>query len=133
MKNDLIDGNSVAFADYRDHLPARAADFPPREIVRRLSALKSYGWQHDLCQWCGRDLSEYGVKAELHHIIGGGGRSDEPCNLIMLCNGYHGCHGKVHGNLSGIMYAKWKTDRSNTDWVRLAILYGAFLPEPKNA
>lgn len=129
----MIDGQGIEFAGYRDLLPARAADFPPRQIVRDKSILTDYRWAHDHCQLCGRNFRRGHMRAELHHIIGGGGRSDEPCNLIMLCNGYHGCHGKVHGNLSGILYAKWKTDCENTDWVRLAILYGAFLPEPKES
>lgn len=131
MRDPLIDGRGVPFAVYPKHLPTLASDFPKMGVVHDLPAMKSYRWSHSHCQCCGRDLTRDGVKAELHHIIGGAGRSDEPCNLIMLCDGYHGCHGKVHGQLSAVLYAKWKTDRANTDWVRLAILYGKFLPIPK--
>lgn len=125
------DKNGVLVDDLPRILP-RPSDthlWPPANIVRDLEIVIAYRGEHQHCQLCGAAF-QWDVRKELHHIIGGAGRSDERCNLIVLCNGYHGCHGEVHGNLPLILWAKWLTNKEDTDWVRLAVLARKFLPVP---
>lgn len=139
MSEAWIDGQGVAFADYRKHVPERASDFPRIKLVRLPNARAAYihllgpGWDAR-CQMCGRELGRWGIRAELHHIMGGAGRSDVPTNWTMLCDGGTGCHAMVKPQKSMlriVLAAKCLTDREHTDWVELARLYGSHLPEPE--
>jgi hypothetical protein len=69
----------------------------------------------------------------VHHIIGGAGRSDEETNLLRLGGPFEcGCHDESWSVMLPLsLWAKWKTDRENLDWARLAVLLGHHLPEPK--
>lgn len=131
-RNDpaLIDGRSVPFAEYRSQLPKRAADFPRANIVRCPRTVQSYRFNWLKCQICGLPLTTR--HGDVHHIVGGAGRSDEACNLLRLCNSFSGCHDESWSvMLPQALWAKWRTNRENLDWVRLAVLLGHFLPEPK--
>lgn len=58
-------------------------------IVTDLMVRAKWAGEHHFCQYCGR--SDMLVGLQTHHIIGGvsGGRSDEPCNFLRLCNRDH--------------------------------------------
>jgi hypothetical protein len=114
----------VAFAEYKRHLPTRTADFPSADIVRAPDRVSYYRQQNPLCSFC------EAPRAEVHHIIGGAGRSDEWCNFLSVCRR---CHGQIVGRagLAKVLFAKWSDDPLATDWVRLAILYRQFLPRPE--
>jgi len=130
----FLDKHGIAFADHRALLPERSADFPKRGIVKDREALEEIGWVFSRCQACGRKGRAFGLHR--HHIIGGVGRSHERTNLIVLCSEGpdHGCHAEAHGgnlSLANILWIKWRDDRAEIDWVRLAILRGCHLPEPE--
>lgn len=58
---------------------------------------------------------------EAHHIVS---RSDEPCNIVMLCRD---CHAKVQHNpkeLPRVLLAKWTHDKMHADWRRIIELSG---------
>lgn len=139
MPERWIDGKGVLFADYRKHLPKLASDFPEVKLVRRPDVRTAYiaalGERWDArCQMCGKELGRWGVRAELHHVVGGARRSDVFYNLLMLCNGATGCHQMVQHQSSMlriVLAAKCLTDREHTDWVQLAILRGSHLPGPR--
>ena len=126
----LVDGQGVSFDEYRDHLPKSSHDFPRAGIVRdkRLFAPMS-AWYHEtfpFCFLCGRPHG-YGTNLQCHHLIGGPARSHEKCNLVILDRR---CHEESHGGgLARILWWKWKIDRENTDWGRLAVIRGRFLPD----
>jgi 5-methylcytosine-specific restriction endonuclease McrA len=126
--SEMFDGQGLAFADYRRKLPERAADFP-RAPIRRDDLMRTmcrFDWDH--CQMCACKLRKT-ASGDVHHIIGGAGRSDEETNLLRLCRDCHDESWSVM--LPQALYVKWKTDRENLSWVRLALLYGKFLPIPK--
>lgn len=63
----------------------------------------------------------------VHHIVRFG-RSDEPCNLLLLCNT---CHAKIHDNPLGqritlgmTLAIKWLEDEDELDIDRLQQLHG---------
>jgi hypothetical protein len=121
-----IDGNDVAFNEYRQLLPRLASDFPLPNRVKDQDVLSAYRAEFDYCQVCGR--SDLGI--EVHHIIGGTkGRSDERTNLISLEPALHERVKTSELPQGLIMWCKWRIDPSGTDWVRLAILNRAFLPD----
>ena len=127
----LLDALGVTFDRYLELLPANRWQWPkpcPRrdqEVLRR--------WHHlRQCQMCGQ------MGTTIHHIFGGlfggAGRSDEPCALIALCDGFGGCHDWVQGDrnrLAAVLFAKWTADQASTDWVRMAVLYALPLPRPE--
>lgn len=138
MCGDFIDGQGVAFSEYRKHLPKRAADFSAADRVRDANLGYRYHWLWRHCQSCGRRYRDW-VPLEMHHLTGGTkGRSDELTNVIMLCamlpDGRIGCHRRYGAgseeDFAFLLWRKWVTDRWNISWVRLAILRGRFLPEP---
>jgi len=130
--DDLIDGLGVRFRDYRSLLPECAADFPRARIVRCPRTVESYRYNWLRCQVCGLSLP-LTRDGEVHHIIGGAGRSDEEANLLRVGGAFEcGCHDESWSvMLPAALWAKQRTDQENTDWVRLAVLLGHFLPEPK--
>ena len=127
-QKDMVDGDRVLFNEYRKHLPTLAADFPPAKIVRDKIVVidHRYKWS-GVCQMCGFPLRH--AQGDVHHIIGGAGRSDEPTNLLRLCSVCHDESWSVI--LPECLWFKWATDPRNLSWVRLAVLYGRFLPDPK--
>ena len=94
---DYHDRSGHTVQTVRKSLPIRTADFPSAEIIRHKQAMRTYRLLFTHCQVCEIELGRWGVRAEVHHIIGGAGRSDEFPNLILLCNGFTGCHAKAHG------------------------------------
>ena len=97
-----------------------------------------YGDHSDRCMAChcpqgkAPDLRGH----QIHHLIGGSGRSHEPCNLSLLCGR---CHGQYHAGgerqdeerlpaltLGMLLWAKAET--SEWDAKRLAALRGKALP-----
>ena len=125
---ELVDGKGVAFADYSRKLPERAADFPRSRVHVDFKLRTAYRWDWGDCQMCGCQMRKVAY-GDVHHIIGGAGKSDERTNLLRVCRP---CHDESWSLiLPAALYAKWKTDAANLSWVRLAVLYGRFLPEPK--
>ncbi len=127
-----LDCNGIPFTEYRKHLPKLASDFPRPKRVKDAELLRYYHGEHDRCQVCGR-MPYWGVQLECHHITGGSkGRSDERTNIIMLCNGWQGCHNRVQSSVAlfgDVLWWKWKSTPEEVDWVRLALLHGSFLPD----
>jgi hypothetical protein len=99
------------------------------EICKRMHAMFGECWN------CGR--REPWNKIDAHHIAGSSHRSDELCNIAMLCgvvwNGEaESCHSNVKTSKlpqGRILFLKWKYDRQNTDWVRLTLLGRKFLDD----
>ena len=131
----LIDKDGVAFADYPATLPKLCRHWPPANIIRSRDAVGQYRARFSsACQICGRDFCRRSINSlnpELHHIVGGAGRSDEPTNLLMVSRDCHDESWSVM--LPQALYAKWQTDGENLSWTRLAVLLGHHLPEPKGA
>ncbi len=144
MNEQWIDGQDVAFSDHRKHLPELASDFPKPKLIRLpdirmryldlLDQNEGFYFWDVRCQICGKELGAWGVRAELHHIVGGARRSDVWTNLIFLCNGSTGCHQMVQHQQSMlriVLAAKCLTDPEYTDWIAMALLRGSHLPEPE--
>lgn len=72
----------------------------PAKIVRDVKSYREWSVAHDRCQVCQRNQEdvrcdgEFPYLLQTHHLIGGAGRSDEPCNLLRLCPR---CHEVYHG------------------------------------
>lgn len=135
MTDDHTDGQGRSFVGYRDTLPALASDFPHDKPTRDHVGLVAFRGLHiaGFCWACGRGYYHVN-KLDLHHIVGGAGRSDERTNFSMLCGGFtpDACHAKANTDelpMGFILYRKWQLDPDGTDWRRLAILRGSFLPD----
>jgi len=139
MPEEYRDCNGLTIADVRKRLP-RAADFPPAAAQLNRQVRREYANEWDRCQICGTRGDYHQGTLDPHHIIGGFTRakSDERTNIIMLCNdltvwGGRRCHEVMQGGgdemLRRVLYAKWKTNPEDTDWMRLTLLRGTFLPE----
>lgn len=125
--DDLKDGRGVRLGDCRKLLPRRAADWPSPNIVRYRGVVADYRRRWQFCQVCEVPLTS--AQCDVHHIVGGAGRSDERCNLLRLCTG---CHDESWSAMLPVsLWAKWRTDRQALGWVRLAVLLGHHLPEPR--
>lgn len=133
-----VDGNGIAAVDHRLLLPARASDFPKRRVVKDPSILAAVAIDWDRCMVCGwspRSQWRPGWRLHTHHIAHGScGRSDERTNLARLCSAGpdQGCHAESHGgdiSIGHLLWCRWKAEPSTVDWVRLAILFGHFLPD----
>lgn len=128
-----MDRHGIAFGDYRDHLPRLASDFPPPGRIKAPDTITDYRLAFPYCQVCG--LSGRRTNCHCHHIMHGMvGRCDSRTNLIILCSRGpdQGCHSDAHGGvitLGHLLYRKWSLDKAGTDWVRLALLRGSFLPD----
>lgn len=109
--------------------------------VKDEDARKRYGLEHTRCECCGIAWEvgrkrDGGVGASVHHIIRFG-RSDEECNLLLLCAR---CHGLIHDDeivVDGKRLPKitlgmtlWiKRERGPWNTERLTALYGQTLPD----
>jgi len=144
MRGTFLDRSRLAFDDHRTAVTLGQYHRPPIKSPGTLVELH-YLWDH--CQVCGR--SKRVIRCEIHHLahgIGGAGRSDESCNLIMLCVECHEWLG--HGGAPSswadglpdlprdrderfglLLWAKWHTDQATTDWRRLAELRQSYLPD----
>lgn len=105
------------------------------KTVRDRALYDSYLMENPACQICGRTKN-----LSRHHIIGGVGRSDERCNLIVACLVL--CHPLaegarvVHGGekfepltLGQVLAIKFLRTPEEWDGARLAELRGSALPE----
>lgn len=65
---------------------------------------------------------------DVAHIIGGAGRSDEPCNLVALCGA---CHHEQHFigtlNRGNLLFLKQLVDPSEFDHDRITVLAGKYI------
>lgn len=131
---DYPDGKGVPFREHRKV----ALDEKYRRPGKSPRTLLMYRYASTHCQLCGVG------QREIHHLMhsfGGAGRSDEACNLIALCLI---CHAYAHGGpkptwqpedldaqdrLGLLLWAKWRTGQSETDWRRLVELRGSYLPD----
>jgi len=129
--SDYTDSRGRTFANYRESLPTLASNFPHEKPIRERAAVAHFRGLEisQRCWACGRA----NVKLDLHHIIGGAGRSDERCNMSILCGGLtpNACHPRANTDelpMGFILFRKWLLDQTGTDWARLAVLRGSFLP-----
>lgn len=100
-----------------------------REWLLTLSIAASCCWH----PWC------CAVICDVHHIVGGAGRSDEFCNFSLLCRihhmAYHGERPVVDGvrvrglTMGELLAVKRKLDFGSWNPTRLAQLRGQTLPE----
>ena len=135
MSELYLDGDGVAFGQYRELLPARAADFPNPHRVKAPDVLEAFCRRWDHCMVCGKGGAKI-WRLELHHLCHGTvGRCDSATNLIRLCGpsvNTGTCHSDAHGGvlrLGTILWVKWRLDAASVSWVRLALLLGRFLPD----
>jgi hypothetical protein len=118
------DGWAMGFDEVRLWLPSRVSDWP---IVHRLDFPHSREFYRIAgeCWWCGKFRH-----CEAHHITGGTkGRCDTFTNLFRVCRP---CHEEVQSNvdlLGRVLFLKWENDRINTNWLRLNLLAGYWLPD----
>ena len=100
-----------------------------------------YGDHRCRCQVC--HATEYQADwrgLQVHHIIhGSNGRSDEPCNFLLVCGI---CHGMIHDDqycdshgvllpkitLGNVLWVKSHCDDGTWDEERLEVLYHRALP-----
>ena len=105
--------------------------------VKDREAVRQWAERHDCCQVCGIDehtarwLQITGLQT--HHIIKAG-RSDEPCNLLRVCER---CHRIIEGEsvpdekgghwppltLAHVLHCKWEYDPQEYDADRLTVLW----------
>lgn len=107
---------------------------PPIDKIEDLKAQNDWRATHKTCYLCGWTYDGRFKWIELHHIIQGTGRSDEPTNFAAVCNGENGCHDKIHaGKITRreVILAKFRLDPQEFDYERLRTLYGKELPVSK--
>jgi 5-methylcytosine-specific restriction endonuclease McrA len=117
------DSHGVYWDEVRTLLPASVSQW---ERVRPVLKSEACAIMHDLygfCFLCSTDRS-YGFSGtlEAHHILGGSKKSDELCNLVILCRGCHAQVQSAPAELPRVLRAKWRHDRAHTDWRRLTLL-----------
>lgn len=107
----------IVFPSRRESLPGK---------VRKPQSVKDWARLHVSCWGCGTNY-----RVETHHIVGGSGRSDEPCNLFRACA--FECHPRCEGltingkppfRLIDVLLMKLDRDPSNFDLERLQELQG---------
>lgn len=110
-------------------LPTRVSDWPHGSPRIKVDKTGEQGLFHQqfagtVCWGC-----ETAKGRELHHLCAGSrGRSHERELFTFLCRD---CHANDVGrdSLGRLLYAKWKYDQAECDWVRLAIRLGRHLPD----
>lgn len=89
-----------------------------------MAAAKWRAEQKQECMCCGVDGLWPGNHLQVHHLAGAAGRSDEPCNFLLVCRR---CHEDAHAYLLGItelLAAKQLCDPSNYNKSRVMKLMG---------
>ena len=56
--------------------------------IKDVAGRAEWSMRHTYCACCGHS-GTFGRWLECHHLCGGAGRSDEPCNYLRLCNRCH--------------------------------------------
>ena len=115
------DSKGVRWHELGNHFPKRVADWPKLRIVKDREVITDHLKQREgkPCPLCGGPDWGY---FDVHHIIGGAGRSDEHCNLLRICTG---CHEEIQHapeHEPRVWRAKWEVDKRHTDWRRLCEL-----------
>lgn len=124
-----VDNRGIEFGEIGFHLRGRPGDWPRITRVTRKGACTFMHEFHQACWQCGK--RGYGLDAtQAHHIFEGSrGKSEELCNIAMLCALHHGQLSDPIIPLGRILYLKWKHDWLHTDWVRMTLLCGYHLPD----
>lgn len=131
------DCHGIAFDEVRGymekHFGLKCSDWPTiKRIDDPLVLQHMHSWfdSEAICWGCGKVIIGVYPPLEAHHIEGGTkGRSDEFCNLAMICSN---CHVDVHASTipkGKVLFLKWSQDRQHTDWIRMTLLRGHYLPE----
>lgn len=95
-------------------VPTKERDVDDRDVC---DFYHGEAYDDPTCWICGREH----CILEAHHIVS---RSDECCNIVMLCRA---CHEEVQHNtklLPRVLLAKWTHDKMHTDWRRIIELRG---------
>lgn len=124
---DLVDGTGKKFADVRAIVGPRA-DWPPLPEEWKFhgkTILREFAAEFDFCFLCGVKGDWRGLQT--HHIIGGARRIDARWNFCRVCAT---CHGEVAGRLANVLFAKWSCDLKGTNWCKLTVARGSWLPDP---
>lgn len=119
------DSKGLGIDDYHQLIPGRIGEQKIGKIKSR-EALQEYADANWRCLICGAVN-----RLEIHHIIGGYGRSDELTNLLMLCSDCHGTsrYSGAPPPLGKCLFAKWWYQQMQVDWARLAVLRARHLPD----
>ena len=111
------DGQNMTIADVRGWLPkGPTRDWPKQRDVddQMLATYMHLRFGDGECWLCGLN-----VILEMHHIVS---RSDERCNVVMLCRA---CHEEVQHSpkmLPAVLKAKIMHDRAYSSFLRIAQL-----------
>ena len=115
------DGQNMTIADVAKWLPkGPTRDWPKHEDVdsEEMAATMHSCFGRSECWLCGLRTGLYGT-LDVHHIVS---RSDERCNMVMLCRT---CHQKVQHSpkmLPAVLKAKITHDRAYSSFLRIAQL-----------
>src|SRR4051812_23921354 len=95
----------------RTPIARKAMKNKPRRTGCDPAACDKYAETHLECLVCERSLFDFGIKAELHHILGSmkGLREDHPANMTMLCSE---CHRQAAATITGPL------TRANVMWLK---------------
>jgi len=114
------DSHGVYWDEVRTLLPASVSQW---ERVRPVPKSEACSIMHKLYRTCFLcNTEKYWPPLQAHHILGGSKKSDELCNLVILCRD---CHQRVQSapdELPRVLKAKWRHDRAHCDWRRLTLL-----------
>jgi hypothetical protein len=135
LLNQYPDAHGILFAEHHLWLPAKVSDWPQVWRVDDPVVCQTMHKMFQFCWACGNfykydcDRGYYN-RREIHHITGGiKGRSDEMCNVSVLCTECHKNANTAKLPIGRILFLKWREDRQHCDWVRLALLARRFLPD----
>lgn len=124
-KERYADAHGIYFDEILQHLPSRVRDWPPLRLVHDARVCEKYVALRtlDTCSLCGGHYWQTDC-IDVHHIAANAGRSDEFCNLLLLCRKCHTAIQDDPQRTREVWLAKWRVDRENCDWVRLVRLTG---------
>lgn len=120
-----LDSTGTGLREYQSTIPGRFGD-EKIKVVKDKQVLEDYAESHYHCLCCGRHRH-----VELHHIVGGARRSDEPTNLLALCSDCHGTSRTTGGppSLEFCMWLKWLREPETLVWRRVALLRARMFQE----
>ena len=117
-------------------IPSRPQHIPAKPIKNPQAVIDWKLKQKPRCQVCYSDGNGLGLSP--HHIVHGPFKSDEPCNLLLVCLL---CHGQIHDSqyvqdgermpalkLEHVLWCKNQEDARTYDRCRLQRLHHGFLP-----